>query len=128
VGHSVVVLSMPPIINGVPVPQLRLADDVTMAREAIGHLLGLTQGWKGADKAAFWRALSAQIEARHAPAWVSAPFRGQNGEYIFSGGQINVHGMIILDDGTILRIPHDATITPDFTNPGTAQIHYRTTP
>ena len=114
-----------PLINGKAVPELNVGTDTEMAREALGHFKTTTQGWTAADKAAYWQALAAQIEARHAPGWISALFRGANGEFIFSGGNINVHGMVITSEGKVLRIPQDCTITPDFTNPGAATVKYK---
>jgi hypothetical protein len=92
----------------------------------LGYLKTRTAGWIAADKAAYWEALATQIEARHYPAWLSAPLKGQNGEFIFSGKDINVHGMVIRPDGSIAIIPKDCTITPDLTNPGAATVNYRT--
>ena len=124
VPESVAPVAGRPIVNGKVVPELKQGSDAEMAKEALGHFKTTTQGWTAADKAAYWEALAAQIEARHAPAWVSVALRGPNGEYIFSGGNLNVHGMVITNSGKVLRIPQDCTITPDFTKPGAATVNY----
>jgi hypothetical protein len=66
-----------------------------MARQALTILQDVTQGWSAADKAAFWDALAGQIESRHSPAWISTLLRGTNGEYVFTGGNFGVEGLVI---------------------------------
>ena len=65
-------------INGVEVPALTVSRDATaMVREAGRIFVNTTQGWAAPDKAAFWGALTRQIEAVHSPTWVATPMAGR---------------------------------------------------
>ena len=102
------------VINGMKVPTLTISKDSTaMAREAGQVFAKTTQGWSAADKAAFWEALASQIEAVHSPAWVSVEMRGVNGEFVFSGGNFGVHGLVIFPDGSLEIIGKTVDVTLD---------------
>lgn len=102
------------MINGVQVPTLTVSKDAAaMAREAGRVFARTTRGWSAADRAAFWEALARQIEAVHAPAWVSVPMKGVNGEFVFSGGSFGVHGLVIFPDGSLGIIGKTVDVTMD---------------
>jgi hypothetical protein len=103
-----------PVINGVEVPELAF-DPVSrnMAKQALTILQVVTQGWSAADKAAFWDALAGQIESRHSPAWTSTLLRGTNGEYVFSGGNFGVEGLVIDQAGLTYLIGRHVDVSID---------------
>jgi hypothetical protein len=103
-----------PVINGMEVPELAF-DSVSrnMAKQALTILQEVTQGWLAADKAAFWDALAAQIESRHSPAWTSTLLRGTNGEYVFSGGNFGVEGLVIDQAGRTYLIGRQVDVSID---------------
>jgi len=105
-----------PVIRGIQVPQLSAADSSTMVRRAGQFFKQTTTGWTAAEKAAFWQELARQIEARHSPAWVSMPLRGTNGEYVFSGRMIGVHGLVIDRGGNVFIIGKDVDVSIDLLN------------
>ena len=113
-AEDAVAASARPLINGIEVPVLSVSTDSNaMAREAGMVFFQKTQGWSATDKAAFWQALAEQIEAVHAPAWVSVPMRGTNGEFVFSGGSFGVHGLVIFGDGSIGVIGRTVDVAMD---------------
>jgi hypothetical protein len=57
--------------------------------------------------------LARQIEAVHAPAWVSSRWVGSQGEIVFFGKMIGVHGLVIRPDGTVSRIGRDVSVKLD---------------
>ncbi len=124
-GHN------PRILNGKPVPALKttgsgpkgIATSDQMAREAGQYFVRETQGWTAADKAAYWEELALQIEAIHAPAWVSSRWAGSQGEVVFFGKMIGVHGIVIKPDGTVLRIGKDVSAKLDIAT-GVVTVNY----
>jgi hypothetical protein len=42
------------------------------------------------------------------------PLQGTNGEFVFSGRMINVHGLVIDKNGMVFIIGKDVNITVDF--------------
>ena len=116
-----------PVVNGKEVPELKPGTSDEMAREAGQIFRRETEGWSGKDKATYWEKLAKQIEARHAPAWTSTAMRGTNGEYIFSGGTVNVHGIVITKEGQVFVIGKGTTITYNFQT-GLATVHYPPAP
>ena len=113
--------TVPFVINGKQVPTLKttgcgsrgVATSDEMAREAGQALVQDTLGWAAADKAAYWEKLAEQVEAIHAPAWVSSRWPGSRGEIVFFGKMIGVHGFVIRPDGTIVRVGRDVSVKLD---------------
>jgi hypothetical protein len=102
------------VINGVEVPELDF-DPISrnMAKQALTILQDVTQGWSAGDKAAFRDALAGQIESRHSPAWTSTLLRGTNGEYVFSGGDFGVEGLVIDQAGNTHLIGRHVDVSID---------------
>ncbi len=86
-----------------------------MVHEAGRIFVNTTQGWAAPDKAAFWGALTRQIEAVHSPTWVATPMAGANGEFVFSGTNFGVHGAVILPDGSFEVIGRTVDVSMDLT-------------
>lgn len=133
-------LSIPPagspVVNGKTIPTLKttgsgprgIATSDEMAREA-GTVFGReTEGWTAANKADYWEELAKQIEAVHSPAWVSSRWPGAQGEIVYLGRMVGVHGMVIKADGSILRIGKDVSVKFDINTGVITVIYPPTTP
>jgi hypothetical protein len=94
-----------------------------MAQEAGRFFVRETHGWGAADKATYWEELARQIEAIHAPAWVSSRWPGSRGEIVFFGKMIGVHGFVIQPDGTVLRVGRDVSVKLDIATGVVTVIH-----